>query len=217
MPSRGPYHKEALEVSGPSPLRGLIDAMTARTKKRLYTQIETDAYTEMAYPTMAAFLDGIAAICKKFPEMLGRKTGRTKTIVLGSLMHATSPSQLPYLQNYAKFIAAHPDIEVMYGTTQNEAFHQKLKGFFRNVMIQTRRNAKAICQVTTLAKLIGGSLAKSEMITSREEHELLRTASSFLWESPLRFRPFLDLKTEINEHLENHETQRPADNEANSY
>eukprot|EP00973_Karenia_brevis_P040920 5662360-Karenia_brevis.AAC.1 len=96
----------------------------------------------------------MAAICKKFPNMMPKRTGKN-TNVLGSLTFATSPQQLAYLQNYAKFIAEHPDIDVMYGTTKNEAFHAQLKSYFRNVMIQTRRNAKAVCQIATLAKLIG--------------------------------------------------------------
>eukprot|EP00959_Pyramimonas_sp_CCMP1952_P146119 3059505-Pyramimonas_sp.AAC.1 len=71
------------------------------------------------------------------------KTTSKKTTILGSLRYATSSKQLEYLLNLGRFIARNPDMEVMYGTTRNEALHMQLEAFFRNVFIQTERNARA--------------------------------------------------------------------------
>ena len=125
-----------------------------------------------------------------------------KTTVLASLVHATSPGQLGYLQNFAQFVSSHPDLDVMYGTTQNEAFHSQLKSFFRNIMFQTRRNAHVIFQIVTFAKLLAGATSKASTMQEKEKHELLRAASKFLWDGPLRFTPRLDFKTELNEHVD---------------
>ena len=75
---------------------------------------------------------------KRFPLMMERKV-EGHTTILASLTHATSPNQLAYLQNFGLFVAKHPHIDVMYGTTRNEAFHKQLLSFFRNVMFQTSR------------------------------------------------------------------------------
>ena len=90
----------------------------------------------------------------------------------------------------------------MYGTTNAEAFHSQLKPFFRNVMIQTRRNATVVCMVATLAKLVVGTLTTVPIITERAEHELLRDAANFFMESPLVFTPRVCLDTIANEKVD---------------
>ena len=131
--------------------------MTAASSIRLYTRIRTDAYVEMPYTSMEDFVKDTAAICKKLPHMMNRKTDGTTTIFT-CLEFATTANQLGYLMNFAKFVALHPHIQVMYGTTQNEAFNTQLKSYFRNVMVQTCRNAKVVCQIATMGKLTGGTL-----------------------------------------------------------
>jgi hypothetical protein len=195
------YHSKATPNQGASKLRQLIASMTRRTTDRLYTQILSTTYAEVPYASMDGFVLDVAAICKTFPRMMRRKVEK-KTTVLSSLEHATTPNQLGYLRNTTKIICSHPGIDVMYGTTQNEAFHAQLKSHFRNVMIQTRRHAKAVCQIVTLAKLIAGVLAKTPLIKQLEEHELLRAVSNFLWEGPLQFKPLLSLKTDLNERID---------------
>eukprot|EP00973_Karenia_brevis_P062558 8697936-Karenia_brevis.AAC.1 len=60
--------------------------------------------------------------------------------------------------NALVFGKKNPRVQRMRGTTRNEALHNQLKGFWRNVMHQTARNAKVICSVATLAKLCAGQL-----------------------------------------------------------
>ena len=156
---------------------------------------------------MDAFVEDVAAICKMFPHMMERKTDG-QTTVFASLAYATTPNQLGYLMNFAKFVARHTDMEVMYGTTRNEAFHSQLKSYFRNIMIQSRRNAKVVCQIATMGKLIGGTLSSVPTIFPREEHELIRAASRFFIENPLCFRPRLNLRTKLNEAID--EDELPA-------
>eukprot|EP00959_Pyramimonas_sp_CCMP1952_P381712 7998642-Pyramimonas_sp.AAC.1 len=71
------------------------------------------------------------------------KTTSEKTTILGALRYATSPAQLEYILNLGRFIARKPSVQVVYGTARNEALHMQLKAFFRNVFMQTERNARA--------------------------------------------------------------------------
>ena len=91
----------------------------------------------------------------------------------------------------------------MYGTTRNEAFHQQLKSYFRNVMLQTRRHAKVVFKVATLGKVLAGTLTKIDLIhTSDKEHELLCAGAEFFKQGCMKFRPQLRLLTKVNEQVD---------------
>jgi hypothetical protein len=61
---------------------------------------------------------------------------------------------LGYLVNIGRFVARHPTVDMLHGTTHNEAYHLDLKAFNRNVMKQTRRHAKVVAKCATAVKLI---------------------------------------------------------------
>eukprot|EP00959_Pyramimonas_sp_CCMP1952_P164178 3432485-Pyramimonas_sp.AAC.1 len=94
------------------------------------------------------------------PWVMGEATGE-KTDVLGGLRYATSPAQRACLLGLSRFIARGPGVQAMCGTTRNEAFHMQFKCFFRNVFIQTERNARAVRSICTFAELLAGSARKS--------------------------------------------------------
>ena len=64
-----------------------------------------------------------------------------------SLAFATAPRQVEYLLNLSRCAARRPEVDVPYGTTRNEAAHNQLKSYFRNVILQTGRNAQMIAAV----------------------------------------------------------------------
>ena len=66
---------------------------------------------------------------------------------------------------------------LFYSTTRNEAFHNQLKGFFRNVFQQTGRNAQMICKVATFAKLVVGVMARETTTSQQHEHQLLQVVA----------------------------------------
>ena len=67
----------------------------------------------------------------------------------------------------------------MYGTTHNEAFHSQLKPFYRNIMIETARDARTVSAVATTAKLIAGYAKYHTILTTpHEDHESLRAAAA---------------------------------------
>ena len=105
--------------------------------------------------------------------MLTKTIGNTT--VLSSLQHATSSQNLGYLMNLSLFAKRNPTVEIIFGTTRNEAFHMQLKSFFRNIYHQTGRNATLIYQVATLVKLIAGNISKCSATSVFREHQLLRS------------------------------------------
>ena len=94
--------------------------------------------------------------------------------------------------NGSRFAARNPGLQKMYGTTRNEAFHEQLEAFWRNVVQQTGRNVHVVAGVATLAKLLAGQLQAKNYTIGHREHELLRTASAILMTEPLRFEPLFN-------------------------
>ena len=132
------------------------------------------------------------------------KSGRCRwpRQVRASLAFATSPRQVEYLLNLSRFAARHPEVDVPYGTTRNEAAHNQLKSFYRNVLHQTGRNAQMVAAVCTSAKLLAGWMQRIPNLADvrREEHEVLRYALSSIAGSPpdLTVRPRMRGKTRHN-------------------
>ena len=113
-----------------------------------------------------------------------------------SLEFATSPTEVEYLLNISRYISRNPDVKVMYGTTRNEAFHNQLKAYYRNVMLQTGRNATLVASIVTAAKLVSGTLRVGHEVTvSHAENQLLQAATSAFVSAGVTFRPKLHLRT----------------------
>jgi len=100
--------------------------------------------------------------------------------------------------NFARFVDRFPHIEMMYGTTRNEAFHKQQTTSFRNVMIQTMRRARLICDMVLLVRLVAGMLKRHDYTTAQHDHELLGQAALLLLEGPLPFEPHLSVMTAPN-------------------
>ena len=97
--------------------------------------------------------------------------------------------------NGPRFAARNPDVQMVYGTTRNEAFHLQLKGFWRNIMHQTRGNAMVAASVVLIVKLLASQVAKGNYKKCIREHELLRCASASLMQQPWEFDPVMRHKT----------------------
>ena len=91
---------------------------------------------------------------------------------------------------------------MMYGTTRNEAFHNQLKAFFRNVMHQTGRNAGNVCRVVTLSKLLAGAVGRSQLTRKVRETMRMSVASAMLRKSEYTFSPPLDIVVRANQKVD---------------
>ena len=78
-------------------------------------------------------------------------------------------------------------------TTRNEAFHRQLKAFYRNVMVQSARNATVVAAIATLSQLIAGGMARAATSTKVSQSDLLRIAASVLDSQMPSFEPRLDV------------------------
>ena len=74
----------------------------------------------------------------------------------------------------------------------------QFKAFFRDVFIQTARNAKIVCGVVTLAKLLAGWVRTVETATYLEENALMHRVADVLLANPVTFTPLLELNTIMN-------------------
>ena len=176
-----PYHCKDSSASRPSQLPAIMAPMGVGEARFKTTRISWDCYLGFPYDSMSDFVEDIAAPCLAHPEMLRRSAG-SGTTVIGSLKRATSSIELGYIQNFCKFVAMHPGMDVIFGTTRNEAFHLQLKAFYRNVMHQTARHARCVANVATLVKLLAGYFCQSQnnLVQSIPEKDLLRMIAEYL-------------------------------------
>ena len=107
--------------------------------------------------------------------------------------HAVEPALLTpglgYLQNHSVAARRHPQA-MMYGTTRNEAYHQQLKTFYRNIFVQTGRNACLVAKLATTAKLLAANVSASSGMEDRE-HQILNSAAESIMASNVTVRPRL--------------------------
>ena len=193
-----PYYRGQRRRTDSQSLEDAMSSLSDAAAARAMSAIKAEGYPERPYRNAVSFIKDIASLCHMFPREMGKTTGK-KTTVLGSLGYATSPAQLEYLLNLGRFIARNPGVQTMYGTTRNEAFHMQLKAFFRNVFIQTERNARAVSSVCTFAKLLAGWARKSLPLTERhQERELLHAALCALTQHPPKIAPKLRLERSAN-------------------
>ena len=125
---RSRYYERSSGRNGPSELTAKIADMSESVARRLYKRIQSDSYVAKPYDSMSDFVDDLAAICATHPDATRRSTGK-KATVLSSLEHATTVQELGYIRNFCKYVANNPTIEIMFGTTRNEAFHKRLTAF----------------------------------------------------------------------------------------
>ena len=192
------YYRRGVPVARQSALPGVYERMTALNAQNLVDIIKADHYAEQAYESAEDFVTDVAAILKVNPAYKDRRIKSKKTTIYKSLVFATTPPNLEYLMNLSRFVSRNPQIQVIYGTTRNEAFHYQFKCFFRNVFLQTARNAKVVCGIVTLAKLLAGWMRRTGTSTQLGEHELLLRATDLLMANPLTISPLLDLSTILN-------------------
>jgi hypothetical protein len=195
-----PYYKKGQNLPERQLLSTVMEEMSARTAERRRKEIEDDDYTEAPYKTEMAFVKDVAALAKAFPQQLKRKV-ESRVTVLGSLTAAMRPEATGYMMNMSKFAARNPDVDLMYGTTRNEAFHKQLKSFFRNVIFQTGRHAEGVAAVATMAKLVSGAM-ECDPTKKHAEQDLLTMASTFLRANPMCVVPRLDHRTKPNPEAE---------------
>ena len=193
---RQPFYKKSTGGTGSSTLPAVKASMTPATAQRRINAIKRDTYPEEPYTSASDFVKDLSAIAIKFPKQMRRKikNGKTKTTVYGSIVHATKREGLGYLFNHSRFLARHADIPLFYGTTASEAFHNQFKAFFRNVFHQTGRNARLVCRVVVLAKLLVAKLRKDNPHVHMPEHELLQLAVQNIQGSHSRFSPSFDVQ-----------------------
>ena len=170
----GPFYKKGLRKPTVASLAALISSMSSAVAQQKYTQLQEPLYATQAYTSIDNLIEDVAAICKKYPTMMGRSTGKRST-VRSSLVDAFSKGKVGYIINYGLFVARNRDVDMPTGTTANEAFANQLKTWFRNVLFQTGRNANIVLAIATLAKLIAGeSHVPACTSYSLQEHEALR-------------------------------------------
>ena len=159
--------------------------MTKARAKTMLARIDTDKYKTTAYSHMNDFVKDVAALVVSFPDEMVRKTG--KTTVRQSLECATSPANLEYIQNIGRFGKRHPDVQLLSGTSHNEAYHMELKAFWRNVMSQSAFHAKLIAKVATTAKLLALLMGRTELTFDMEQVDLIKAFLHELQGHPLAF------------------------------
>jgi hypothetical protein len=154
-----PYYRATGVPPRTLSLRAAIEGMSERVAKTREDRISRECYMSTAYTSINEFVKDVAALANRHPDLLTRRVDGGTT-VLASLVAATTPKALGYVMNIGRFVARHPHVGIMQGTTSNEAYHMELKSYFRNVMVQTKRHARMISQVATLTKLIALSLKR---------------------------------------------------------
>ena len=185
------YRKGAQRMAVPT-LSRCMNAMSVREAEARHREIIADGYDLTACSRGEDFLKDIAALCKVSPEAANVRIKGSATI-LGSLAHTTRAQGLEYLMNCSRFVQRHPGEIVQYGTTGNEAFHNQLKAWFRNVFVQTARNAILVCSVACFSKLIASTLQRCDLTREYGEHELLTLASGFLRANNIEFQPAVEI------------------------
>lgn len=191
------YYTKTVKLPRARSLADVAAGMTLRQAKNHRSAIEKDSYKETPYKSVGQFVQDEAAIVKLLPDAVRRKI-EGGTTVRASLEAATAPAQAEYLMNLSRFVARNPTLTVPYGTTKNEAFHNQLKGYFREVVHQTRRNAEYVARVATLAKLVAASVDSARLTREYYEADVLRAACRVLVSSPPTITPLLELKTVPN-------------------
>ena len=187
-----PYFKTGMKPMAAKTLDEAIATMTHKIADNRLKAIDSDNYHMESYRNALDFQKDVAALCIAFASEMPKRTSK-KTTIKDSLRYATRPVALEYLMNGSRFAARQPDIDLMAGTTRNEAYHLQLKFMFRNVMHQTGRNAKIVAGVATLIKLLGGYIQKEcDFTIIHHEHSLLNQVASSLMAIPMSFRPLMN-------------------------
>jgi hypothetical protein len=201
------YYRHGLDANrdslAGSTLQGKVDMLQVSTAEAVYNKIWSKEYPERKYLHIDLFVNDLAAICKKFPAFCARPIPGSRSTVMSSLQYATTARELNYITNFANFVSRNGDIEVPFGTTPNEAFHLQVKGYFRNIQVQTQRHAKAVCSVMTTARLMSGWMRSIETITELQEHERLRRVADILMSTyPIKFTPKIKCNVVGNEKVQ---------------
>jgi hypothetical protein len=197
---RSPYYKKGGPLPRAQTLEVAMASMTRQTAKGHMRKIRTNSYPQCAYDSANAFVIDLAAMCITHPGAMNKRIhdGGKSTTVLSSLKFATSPSKMGYLMNGPKFGARNPQLKAAFGTLANEAFHRQLVSFFRNIYVQTGRNADRVLNIMTFVKLVGAQLQKTSRTAPLREHELMRMAANFIMSSDAKFVPRVVAKTVHN-------------------
>ena len=192
-----PYFWKSSTSSGASTLSAVMSSMSTQTANARMRRIKADDYKYMPYMSEDAFVSDVATLCKLHPQDMRRIVDK-KTTIFSSLQYSTAPAMLGYLMNLPRYIARNPHAQTMFGTTGNEAFHNQLKGWFRNVFFQTARNAELVCQVATSAKLLAGTLQQCRMTSALREHESMGMSLATMAQQQIVWTPRMVCATVAN-------------------
>ena len=157
----------------------IMTSLSARRKKLIANRVRKEGYSMEPYSSTRMFVEDVAAISSEYPREMERHTAKNVTVA-NSLRHATLPTALEYLFNNTRFIARNEGVDVVYGTTRNEAFHRELKGFFANVRCVRIRRAQLIGEIVTLAKLVAGAMVRTRT-TSKKQPVAVKTRGGILF------------------------------------
>ncbi len=174
-----PLYRAGMDVMVCAGLREVMESMSARRRDMIVRRVASDGYSNKSYDSVQMFVDDVAGLASQFPQELGKKTGKGVT-VLDALAYATRPVMLEYLFNNTRLIARNPSVDVMYGTTRNEAFHEELKGFFRNIRAVRARRAHLIGEVVTVTKLLAGATKKTRFTSKVNQADNVRAVAAAL-------------------------------------
>lgn len=157
----------------------LVDAISAMSEvsaRRRTQAIRRHGYGAAPYKRADQFVKDVAALCMVHHHLMRRKTA-TKSTVFASLKFATTGAQLQYLMNGSRYIARHPEVERMSGTTSCEAVHGELARFFRSTTQQSARSAGAMVDLFCLKKVLFGALQRLGLSKKMDQAELLQYCS----------------------------------------
>ena len=188
-----PYFRAGAEPPSQPTFSEAIGKMRKQRAAQLVARVANDdEYMGIPYPNANALLDDIAALVKISPEANGT-TKRSKA-VLASITDSFLPRNREYLLNFARFVSRNPDLEIMFGTTPNEAYHKEFAGYCSGIRTPTARCIKGIAQVATTGKLTANVLKVRQFAPAQSQSESMRRYCAALEARPLVFRPLLRVK-----------------------
>ena len=107
-----PYFKCGVRASTYVSLMDEINSMSMEHAKRRVSRIATDSYVDTPYSNMNMFVKDVAALAKMFPSTMRKRHPKNGNTVRSSLVAATSPMNLEYLQNIGRFRARNPRVHI---------------------------------------------------------------------------------------------------------
>ena len=184
-----PYFRATARVPSNPDFARKVAGMGMLRAQRQVEKIMSDDYSQEAYASALEFVHDIAAVVRKHRRWMEKRPKNKIATAFGSIAHAMSARHLEYLLNFARFVARNPKVDVPFGTTPNEAFHNELKAYFRGIYTPSRSRIVGASRVITSVKLIAGMAKKANHTKTYSQSMLLREYCAGLESNPLKFDP----------------------------